>query len=96
MSTPALRWSAKDPADVLDYAVDWAKVLAELGGDTIATTTWTVPAGLIGGAEDASGEVRTKFISGGTAGTSYAVGCRITTAGGRTIDRTVLLDVKDL
>lgn len=96
MSTPGLRWSAKDPADVLDYAIDWSAVLAELGGDSIASTTWSVPAGLVGGAEGVAGDVRTKFISGGTADTTYAVGCRITTTGGRTIERTVRLDVKDL
>lgn len=96
MSEPGLRWGAKDPADVLDYAIDWSSVLAELGDDTIASTTWVVPAGLTGGAEAAAGAVRTKFLSGGTADQSYALTCTITTLGGRTISRTVLLDVKEL
>jgi hypothetical protein len=87
-----LRWPAKHPADVLDYAVDWTKPLEELA-DTIATATWSVPSGLVEGAAGGAGAVRTLWLSGGTAGISYTLTHTITTAGGRTLARTILLDV---
>ena len=39
----ALEWDFKDPDEVLDYRVDWS---ARLDGDTIASSTWEVLAGL--------------------------------------------------
>lgn len=88
-----LRWPDKDPADVLDFTMDFA---AALGADTIATVTWTVPADLSKGAETNSTTAATVWLSAGAAGTDYSITCRITTAGGRTIERTALLLVKDL
>lgn len=35
------------------------------------------------------------WISGGTAGTTYRVTCRIVTAGGRTDDRSIFIKVKE-
>lgn len=87
------RWGAKDPADIVDYAIDWTDVLDDLGGDTIATVAWTVPAGLTGGAQAGSGSVRTIVLSGGIVGIGYSIASTITTAGGRTVRRRVLLDV---
>lgn len=96
MPVAALRWPDKDPADVLDYGLDWSDQLALVTpADTISSATWTVPAGLTAGAQFVIGAVATIWLSGGTAGTDYTITCRIVTAGGRTLERSVKLLVRE-
>lgn len=87
----SLTWPAKDPDEVLDYSLDWS---ARLAGDTISSVTWTVPAGLTRTSSQISGGTVTAFFSGGTEGETYPIGCRVVTAGGRTMDQTVKLKIK--
>lgn len=87
----------KDPAEVLDYAVDWSAWLT--GDDTIADIAWTVPDGLTEPAEHPATVVdgkATVWLSGGTAGQTYAITCRATTAQGRIGERTIRVLVRDL
>lgn len=86
---------SKDPDAVLDYTLDWSSWLNSAGGDVIATSVWTVPAGIATVGNTNSGNQTTVWLSGGTAGQSYAVSNRITTAGGRTEDRTIQINVVD-
>lgn len=87
-----LQWEAiKDPDEVKDYSIDWS---ARLAGDTINSVTWTVPTGLTKDSQSLSGAIATAWFSGGTAGTTYQIGCRVVTAGGRTYDVTVRLRVR--
>lgn len=81
----------KDPDDVLDYSINWAR---ELAGDTISTSTWTVPSGLTEGISTKTDTETTVWLSSGTDGSSYDVKNRITTSSGRTMDQTVTLKVK--
>ncbi len=94
MAWNPLSWDPKDTADVADYALDWA---AFLGADTIATSAWTVPAGsgLVIDSATNTATMATVWLSGGTAGV-YAVANRITTAGGRTYERSVSLTVAEV
>ena len=85
------RWPFKDPDEVLDFEVDWT---SRIGVDTISTVTWTVPAGLTKVSQAIAGKVAGVFLSGGTDGQSYNVGCRVVTAGGRTYDETIVLPVR--
>lgn len=87
-SNPAATFQ-KDPLAILDYTLDWASFL---NGDTIATVTWTVPAGVASVGQTFSSTTATIWLSGGTAGTSYAVVCLITTVGGRTDERTIQIN----
>ena len=97
MPIATLRWPDKDPADVLDYALDWSDQLALTGpADAISSATWTVPAGLTAGVESVLGGVATIWLSGGVAVTDYTITCRIVTAGARTLERSVMLFVKEL
>ena len=74
-------WIEKDPEATLDFDVDWSVAFNSwLAGDTIASVAWTVEAGLTKAAESNSTTVAKVWLSGGTAGTTYAVTCRITTA----------------
>ena len=75
-----------------------------LQGATISTSTWTFPTGItkdsenenavtINGVVYAANTVATAWISGGTAGVTYTISCKITTSDSRTLDQTVYLPV---
>jgi hypothetical protein len=93
MSIPT--WErTKDPNEVVDYDITWADQMTDLS-DTIATSTWTVPSGIT---KDSSSNTTTRtkvWLSGGTAGETYTLLNRITTAGGRTLDQSIKLKMKD-
>ena len=86
-------WPPKDPDDVLDYPLDWSDVLA-IDGDAIAGVVWDFPDGLTKQSESVSGALAIAWISGGTDGTRYEIGCRMTTTGGRIYDRRISLSVR--
>lgn len=79
----------KDSNATKDYQVDWAKWLVL--GDTIATSTFIVPAGITKQSESNTVTTSTVWLSGGTTGTEYLVVARITTAQGRTEDQTLII-----
>lgn len=76
----------KDPSAVVDFTWDWAPWL--VGGDTIASHTVTVPAGITKTDETLSGGKVSAWIAGGTVGVRYPMVCRVVTTGGRTDERT--------
>lgn len=79
---------SKDPDAVLDYEIDWSRWL--VAGDQIATAEWASSSDEL---EIDSSSLSTKaakcWLSGGIAGCSYDVRCRITTTQGRREDRTI-------
>ena len=87
----------KDPSDVLDYQVKWAAWLAAVaGGEPIASVTSTVPAGITPKHATNTTTTATIWLSGGTAGTTYRIACRIATAGGRTAEQSFDVVVANL
>lgn len=80
----------KDPNSVLDYTENWATWLVT---DTITTSTWTLDAGITKDSDTNTTTTATAWISGGTAGNSYKAVNRIVTAGGRTADRTIIVNI---
>lgn len=78
--------ASKDPAAVLDFAVDWTAWLA--AGDEIAASTWTLPAGLVQQASNFTTTATRVWLSGGVAGRVYEVVNRITTDAGLQDERT--------
>lgn len=91
-----MRRIIKDPADKLDYRYDFTEFLAESGdGDTIASFTLSVPAGIT---EESSSNTTTEVIvwlSGGTLDAEYDIDCTITTALGREVSRILPLVMMD-
>lgn len=85
------KWDAKDPDEVLFYSIDWT---LPLDGDTLSGATWTPPAGITIASPSIVGAVTKAKFSGGTADTSYAIKCTVTTTGGQTLERTRTLKVK--
>ena len=83
----------KDPTDVVDVVIDWADWL---DGDTISTSSWTLPDGVTQSAESETSTTATLKVSGGTAGQDYTVANTIVTAGGLTAERSVRLMVRQL
>jgi hypothetical protein len=87
-----------DPDATLDYAVDWTSWLA--AGETISSVVWDVPTGLTeesapgGWSEPDANNARTVWLSGGTAGTDYTVGCEITTSVGRVDERSIIIEAR--
>lgn len=86
----------KDPNSVLDYKFSWASWLAT--GETIASKTVTVsPTGLTADSStitDTNTSV-TVWLSGGTAGKTYDVACKIVTSASRTDERTMRIVVEN-
>ncbi len=83
----------KDPDSNLDYGFDWSGWLAD--GETISTSTWSVPAGLTAGASSHAGTGTTIWLSGGTEGNEYRVTNRIETSAGRIDERSHIIKVKE-
>lgn len=77
----------KDPQSVLDYGIDWSDWLAS--GETISTSTWTVPTGITEDS-DSKGDTSTIiWLSGGTAGATYKIANKIVTSDSRTVERSI-------
>lgn len=85
---------AKDPADVLDYTVDWSAWLAV--GETISTSAFTVASGITLDSESNTTTTATAWISGGTAGTTYTITSQITTSAARTAERSFTITARQL
>jgi len=91
MTADSHNYFVKDPDAILDYIVDWINWLCS---DTIATGTWTVPTGITKVSNSITDTEAIVWLSGGTAGHSYDLTCRIITAGGRVDDRTISILVR--
>jgi hypothetical protein len=90
----AIGTHTKDPNAVLDYQIDWS---TWLDGDTIATSAWIVETGITVDSDTIHDTTSaTLWLSGGTVGSTYECTNRITTAGGRTDDRTIKIKIKEL
>lgn len=86
----SLIWPPKDTPEVLDYVLDWK---ARLAGDTISGSTWTVPVGITKNSDTFAATNVTIWLAGGTVGKTYTLINVVTTAGGRTMDQSVTLQM---
>jgi len=83
----------KDPQANLDYQVDWSDWLGST--DTISTSTWTVPDGIVEESDSNTTTTATIWVSGGTLGETYDLVNHIVTTEGREDDRTIHLKLVD-
>lgn len=94
------RLAPKDPADVVDYGVDWSRVIGT--DDAIASSSWTLPTAipdttpLTTTANTFTVDHTYIWVAGGQALLSYALTNTIMTVLGRTFQRTITFYVKDL
>lgn len=95
-----ISWPPKDPSDVLDYTIDWndsVKPVLE-SGESISTSTWTVPSGITKDSDSKTSTKTTIVLSGGTAGTTYEITNTIVTdntSPARTYERSVNVEVRE-
>ena len=87
----------KDPNAVLDYPFDWTDYLEDVT-DTIASVTWILDPTLLKVDESFTATQAVVWVSGGIApdpptANELRVTCRITTAEGRTDDRSIFLKI---
>lgn len=83
----------KDPDAVLDYSQDWSAWLTPLSDTITGAPLWTAGTGLTIVSQSNTTTSSTAFVSGGKVGNKIPLACRITTAGGRTDERTVHLKI---
>lgn len=83
----------KDPDSIIDYGIDWSSWLAS--GETLSTSIWVIPGDLTGSGETFTTTETKVFLSGGVVGTTYTLTNRITTNGGRTEDRSMLIKCQE-
>lgn len=94
-----LIWAEKDPDDIEDRFLDWTERLSE-AGDTVATAVWTATPSadsddLALGTQSETTTHTYVWLSKGRPGITYLVTCHIVTAGGRELDQTVKIKVKE-
>jgi hypothetical protein len=95
-----LPWIEKDPAAVLDYTLDWNASSSQGGpwlaaGETlVGSAVWTLPSGITKNSQGDTATASTIWLSGGTAGASYTVACKVITSAGRSDERSFLVAVK--
>lgn len=84
----------KDPQAVLDYRVEWTTWLSDVS-DTISTGTVTATTGITVDSYNVNGTQLIGWLSGGTAGSEYTITYQITTTGGRTDQRELVVRVQN-
>jgi len=82
----------KDPNSILDFGFDWTDWL---NGDILNGSIWIVPEGLTKVSDNYTNILGIIWLSGGTIGKVYKVINRITTIGGRTEDRTLVIKMRN-
>jgi hypothetical protein len=94
---PPLNWPTKDPGDILDYILDIGPAIIGNNGDGIATldisSSPSNPGDLTIQRSETDGSRIVLWLAGGQAGTIYTVTFTISTMGGRSLVRSVLLPV---
>lgn len=83
----------KDPHAVLDYGFDWSTWLAS--GETLSSATWTVPTGITEDSTQLGSDSAKIWLSGGTAGESYTIACKVVTSASRTDERSFVVQVEN-
>jgi hypothetical protein len=79
----------KKAGAIKDYKINWALWLTS---DTIVTSEWTVPTGIVKDSDSHNNVLCTIWLSGGTKGTNYILTNTITTAGLRTEMQDIIIN----
>lgn len=85
----------KQPAEILDYQVDYADWF-ENRSDTPASFVTSIPTGITQVASSRNGTVVTTVLSGGTVGESYKITVRLTTSAGMVKEADFVVRVKEV
>ena len=83
--------TCKDPDSVVDYTIDWTTAL---NGDTISTSSWTADSGITVDSDTNTTTGATVWVSGGTVYEYANVINQVVSAGGRTMERTIVVAIQ--
>lgn len=87
-----LRWPNKSPTEMLDYAIDWARELAE--GEAIVSGTYTITHGSVSASVvSVAGTQTVVFLSGGVKGECCLLTANIVTSEGRDFTQCVEISI---
>lgn len=86
----------KDPADNANIVLSWAAFLTSIGGPTISTSTWTVPAGITQVSATNTSTTTTIRLSGGTNGTDYELVNHVVLSDGQEYERAITVEVRSV
>ena len=88
-----LSFPNKDPDEVLDYVLDWS---LRLGSDSIITSSWVVDnPGLVINSNSYVPTNTTIWLSAGVVNVSYLLTNHVVTQGGRTMEQSVKIKIKE-
>ena len=91
----SLSWPPKDPAETLDYDIDWSQRL--LTGDTIVSSSWAAMASgssLTINSNSFTTTLTKIWLSGGVLGQKYRLTNTVVTANGDTMVESVSILIK--
>jgi len=91
--TQTVKTFTKDPNSVLDYTLDWSSWLET--SDTISSASWSA-SGVTVDSENNTTTTATVFVSGGALNVDSVITCQIVTSGGRTDERSIAIQIRDL
>lgn len=86
----------KQPGETIDYPVDFTDWMAGRTGDSIASYTVAVAAGITIATYVRVGNLITVVLSGGTDGVSYKTTVKITTAAGLVKEAEFIVKIKEV
>lgn len=97
------KWPDKDPDELLDFDIDWAGTASDPGrafGDALLTSLWEISTDtddtfLIIGSTSFSAIATKIWLSGGTLNRQYKITNEVTTTGGRIMNKSGLLTIKE-
>jgi len=104
----SLKWPNKDKDEILDFSIDWSRILED--GEIITLVSWRVvspegtkltftPSETVQGltlvTQSNTNNVATIYLADGTDNTEYTLFCKIETNKNRTLDRSVKIRIRE-
>lgn len=86
----------KEPTEVLTYSIDWSDWLGTLTASplTIASSTWSIPAGITNDSDTNTTNTTLITLSGGTWGETYELSNTITASNGEVETRWIIVRIQ--
>lgn len=104
----SFKWPAKGPDEVLDYSMDWSRLIETsvtltdadwfieyVGQPKVAFSPTTTVYGLTNNGDSVSGKVTTIYLSAGVLNRNYKLYCQVSDSLGRLTERSVTISIRN-